>query len=55
MGLALTSKILKKNGRFVHRSTYRALMPDEWENSVEKASHDQFEMATTDKLGVECR
>ena len=43
VGPALTAKILIKNGQQVHRSTYRALTPDELLNPDEINAHDEFD------------
>eukprot|EP00934_Nitzschia_sp_Nitz4_P001810 Nitzschia sp. Nitz4//scaffold191_size41780//52//5493//NITZ4_007461-RA/size41780-processed-gene-0.69-mRNA-1//1//CDS//3329540163//1810//frame0 len=43
IGPAMTAKILKANGEVVHRSTYRALTPEERSSSEEKLLRDKFD------------
>ena len=50
-GPALTAKILRKNGKQVHRSTYRALTPDELVNPDNIKARDEFDTAIKEKLG----
>ena len=51
IGPALTAKILKSNGEVVHRSTYRALTPEEIESEEEQAARKEFDAAIAIKLG----
>ena len=48
---ALNSKILRKNGQHVHRSTYSSLTPDELVNPDEIKARDEFYTAIEEKLG----
>ena len=50
VGPALTAKILRKNGQQVHRSTYRALTPDEFVNHYEIKACDKFYTSIEEKL-----
>lgn len=38
IGPAMTAKILKESGHVVHRSTFRALTQDEWDDPKEKTA-----------------
>ena len=51
VGLALTAKIMRKNGKQVHRYIYRALKPDELVNPDEIKSRDEFDTSIEEKLG----
>ena len=51
VGPALTAKIMRNNGQQVHRSTYRALTPDELENPNDIKACDEFYTAIEEKLG----
>ena len=48
---ALTAKIMIKNGKQVHRYTYRELKPDELVNPDEIKDHDVFDTSIEEKLG----
>ena len=50
VGPALTAKILRNNGQQVHRSTYRALPPDELVNPDEMKACDEFDTVVGEKL-----
>ena len=47
----LTTKILRNNGQQVHRSTYRALTPDELVNPDDIKARDEIDTAIKEKLG----
>ena len=51
VGPALTANILRKNGQQVHRSTQRALAPDELANPDKIKACDEFERDIGEKLG----
>ena len=51
VGPVHTAKILRNNGKQVHRSTYRALTPDELMNPDEIKARDEFETTIGEKLG----
>ena len=51
MGPAMTARILKQNGRLVHRLTYRHLMPQEIESEEEKKKREDFTKHVNDKVG----
>ena len=51
IGPAMTAKILKKNGEYVHRSTYRSLTDDELKDPLEIKEREQFDIAIENKLG----
>ena len=51
VGTSLNAKVLRNNGQQVHRSTYRALTPDELLNPDEIKACDEFDTATREKLG----
>ena len=51
IGHALTANILRNNGQQVHRSTYRALKPDELVKPYKIKARDKFETAIGEKLG----
>ena len=51
VGPALTAKILRKNGKQVHSSTYRALTPNELANPDDIKARDEFDTAIKEKLG----
>ena len=50
-GPELTAKIMRNYGQQVHRSTYRALIPDEFVNTDKIKASDKFETYIGDKLG----
>jgi len=51
IGPAMSAKILKPNGQVVHRSTLRALTPDEWDSPDEIKARSEFDEAVKLKLG----
>ena len=51
IGHALTANILRNNGQQVHRSTYRALTPDELVYPDDIKACDEFDTAIEEKLG----
>ena len=51
VGPELTANILRNNGQQFHRSTYRALVPDELVNPDEIKARDEFDTAIKEKLG----
>ena len=51
IGPAMSSKILKENGQYVVRSTYRPLSHEETEAPAEKAIRDTFDVKITEMLG----
>ena len=51
IGPAMNAKIIKANGRYVHRSTLRGLTQDEIENPEEKKSREEFDSEITKNLG----
>ena len=52
VGPAMTAQILKSNGWVVHRSTYRALTNDEWEEPHQVRKRAEFDTDVSKKLGV---
>ena len=53
VGPALTARILKRNGRIVHRSTYRHLTPEEEQSEDEKKERSEFDNQVKERLGNE--
>ena len=51
VGPAMTARILKKNGRVVHRSTYRHLNDIERESEQGKKERNEFDEELKEKLG----
>ena len=51
VGTALNAKIMIKNGQQVHRSTYRALTPDELVKPYKIKARDEFDTSIEEKLG----
>ena len=52
VGPAMTAQILKSNGWVVHRSTYRALTKDEWEEPHQVQKRAEFDTNISKKLSV---
>ena len=50
-GPAMCAKILKSNGQYAHRSTYRGLTPDEVRRPEEIAARKTFDEEVEEKLG----
>ena len=50
IGPDMTAKILKKNGDYVHRSTYRSLTDDELDDPLEINKRQQFDTTIYQKL-----
>ena len=48
---AMCAKILKQNGQYVHRSTFRPLTPEEWQSEDEKKARQQFDQEIQERLG----
>jgi hypothetical protein len=46
-----TAKILKANGQYVHRTTFRGLTDDEMASPDEQRERDEYDTAIRDKLG----
>jgi hypothetical protein len=55
IGPAMTMKILKANGQYVHRSTHRPLTPDEIANTNKIKAQDAFNEEVRWKLGPESK
>ena len=53
IGPAMTAKLLKENGQYIHRSTYRGLTEDEMNDPLEIKAMERFDIAVNEKLG-EC-
>ena len=53
IGPAMTAKLLKENGEYVHRSTYRGLTEDEIKDPLEIKARELFDIAINDRLGAE--
>ena len=51
IGPAMTAKLLKENGKYVHRSTYRQLTEEELVDPLEVKSRKRFDIAIIEKLG----
>jgi hypothetical protein len=51
VGPAMTAKILKENGQYVHQTTLRALTADELASPEEIKEREQFDTSITTKLG----
>ena len=51
IGSAMTAKILKSNGQYVHRTTFRAVTEEETRDSNEIKSRELFAEAIKEKLG----
>ena len=51
IGPAMTAKILKANGQYVHRSTYRALTEDELRDPLEIKERQDFDLQINEILG----
>ena len=51
IGPAMNAKIIKANGRYVHRSTLQGLTQDEIDNPEEKKSLEEFDSKITKNLG----
>ena len=51
VGPAMTAKILKANGKVIHRSTYRSLTEQEWADEIETKDHQEFDEKVKVKLG----
>jgi hypothetical protein len=51
IGPAMTAKIMKSNGQYAHRTTLRALTPDEEASSDEIKARDAFDEAIHKALG----
>ena len=47
----MTAKILKKNGQYVYRSTYRSSTDNELNDPLEIKERQQFDTAIQQKLG----
>ena len=52
IGPAMTAKILKENGQYVHRSTYRSLTNDELGDPLEQEARKQFDQKIAEILGT---
>ena len=53
IGPAMTAKLLKENGQYIHRSTYRGLTEDEIKDPLEIKARELFDIAINDRLGAE--
>ena len=49
----MTTKLLKENGKYVHRSTYRQLTEEELVDPIEFKTRECFDITIIEKLG-EC-
>ena len=54
IGLAMTAKILKSNGKVIFQSTYCALTDFEVASMVHIALQEAFDEAIEDKYGLDC-
>ena len=52
VGPAMTAKLLKANGQVLHRSTYRSLTPEEWNNAKLAKEREAFLVAVEEKYGA---
>ena len=51
IGPAMTAKLLKENGQYVHRSTYRPLTDDELKDPLEMKARELFDQKIVENLG----
>ena len=51
----MTTKLLIKNGQYIHRSTFRGLTDDELADPNQIKERNEFDISITEKLGASAK